>query len=703
MCKHELQEELKALERMLKQQRQEKEATKKQLLAYQRKFSFSQRKVKTLKNILKKLNNFARALIGYPLGRRNFRRLYSRAYKRKDAANQLKPYLYRLYELGFEEKTLQELRSMLQETTDRYLRRAIAWELALWYANQRTKEDYKQAYYYITIAENGEKVHEQKQKIALLKAEACVSLDHREAGRAIIQEMIKRTKHPDFYLAMANMSENIADRFQWINQALAIYQLRPITYQQKTADTSEVTYDDIRNLPTDQSIADGPLVSIILPAYNFEAGIQIAIESILEQTWKNIELIIVDDCSTDGTVEVVKQYMKKDHRIKLFSTGENSGPYVARNIALSAAKGEFVTVNDADDWSHAEKIAIQAKHLMAHREAIANTSEHARLTDDLIFHRRGTLSSYIFSNMSSLMFRREPVLEEVGYWDTVRFAADGEFKRRLFKTFGEEKIIDLPTGPLSLPRQSIHSLTGSSAFGYQGFLMGARKEYVESFENYHREAETLYYPFSQQKRLFPVPNPMKIKQEKKPSKNRYLDIMYAVDFHADGHVQASFAKEIKVNKQLQVKAGMMQLSCYNSSEIKKLNASYRNHIDGNHVEMVVYGEDISCELLIIKNIATLQDKQKYLPTIHPKMVIIIIDQLPVTKSGKSLYTFRDCAKNVRESFGKRGKWYALSTKIQQQLTERYAHDLRFIDLATDPWIDEKDSYEQRLNEWLIIE
>src|SRR5699024_5724082 len=213
---------------------------------------------------------------------------------------------------------------------------------------------------------------------------------------------------------------------------------------------------------------------IILPAYNSETGIRIAIESILTQTWKNIELLIVDDCSTDRTKEVIQSYMEDDSRIRLFSTPQNSGPYVARNIALQNATGEYVTVNP---------------------DVIANTSEHARLTEEWKLYRRGTPGTYIFPNMSSLMFRRKPVVEKLGYWDSVRFAADGEFKRRLLNVFGKQRVIDLSTGPLSLPRQSLSSLTGSSVFGYSGFFMGARKEYVESFTYFHQQSDTLYYGF----------------------------------------------------------------------------------------------------------------------------------------------------------------------------------------------------------------
>src|SRR5690625_5707723 len=102
--------------------------------------------------------------------------------------------------------------------------------------------------------------------------------------------------------------------------------------------------------------------------------------------------------------------MKKDSRIKLFSTERNSGPYVARNIGLTHATGEFVTVNDADDWSHAEKLEKQVNHLIDNPDVIANTSEHARLTEDLTLYRRGTPGRYIFPNMSSIMFRRKPVV-----------------------------------------------------------------------------------------------------------------------------------------------------------------------------------------------------------------------------------------------------------------------------------------------------
>src|SRR5699024_5796391 len=120
-------------------------------------------------------------------------------------------------------------------------------------------------------------------------------------------------------------------------------------------------------------------ISVILPAYNSEEGIHTAIQSILSQTWQNLELIIVDDCSTDDTLAVAQSYKTKDDRVRVLRTPTNSGPYIARNIALQAATGEFVTINDADDWSHAQKLQIQATHLLEHPEIMANTSEQARL------------------------------------------------------------------------------------------------------------------------------------------------------------------------------------------------------------------------------------------------------------------------------------------------------------------------------------
>src|SRR5699024_9365480 len=110
--------------------------------------------------------------------------------------------------------------------------------------------------------------------------------------------------------------------------------IQPITFNM---DENGATYEDLKTVPKQKRIEEGPKITVILPAYNFESGIKIAIESILTQTWQNIELLVVDDCSTDNTAKVIKDYQENDHRIKLFSTEKNSGPYVARNIALREA------------------------------------------------------------------------------------------------------------------------------------------------------------------------------------------------------------------------------------------------------------------------------------------------------------------------------------------------------------------------------
>ncbi|MUH01598.1 glycosyltransferase [Scytonema sp. UIC 10036] len=89
-------------------------------------------------------------------------------------------------------------------------------------------------------------------------------------------------------------------------------------------------------------------VSIIIPAYNTSRYIKRAIESALSQTEQNIEIIVVDDASTDNTVEVVNSF--SDPRIKLLVNESNQGPSYSRNRAIKEAKGEWVALLDSDDW-----------------------------------------------------------------------------------------------------------------------------------------------------------------------------------------------------------------------------------------------------------------------------------------------------------------------------------------------------------------
>ena len=98
-----------------------------------------------------------------------------------------------------------------------------------------------------------------------------------------------------------------------------------------------------------------PLVSIIMPVYNFEKYISEAIESVLSQSYQNWELLIVDDGSTDHSPEIIDRYTQKDVRIQSFHN-KNEGVSAARNFALSKISGELVTFIDSDDVYHPDRL-----------------------------------------------------------------------------------------------------------------------------------------------------------------------------------------------------------------------------------------------------------------------------------------------------------------------------------------------------------
>ena len=107
---------------------------------------------------------------------------------------------------------------------------------------------------------------------------------------------------------------------------------------------------------------ENSLVSIIMPSYNTAKYIGESIDSVIEQTYENWELIIVDDCSTDNTDEVVAQY--DDSRIIYLKNEKNSGAAVSRNKALRAAKGEWIAFLDSDDLWDTTKLEKQLKFML---------------------------------------------------------------------------------------------------------------------------------------------------------------------------------------------------------------------------------------------------------------------------------------------------------------------------------------------------
>jgi glycosyltransferase involved in cell wall biosynthesis len=122
-----------------------------------------------------------------------------------------------------------------------------------------------------------------------------------------------------------------------------------------------------------------PLISVIIPAHNNERTIEVAIRSILLQTWNNLEIIVVDDNSTDGTKTIVERLAKQDKRLFYYALpfndpervnkrGRNiNAGYSARNFGFDKSKGKYITFQDADDASFLNRIEVQFELLKKHK------------------------------------------------------------------------------------------------------------------------------------------------------------------------------------------------------------------------------------------------------------------------------------------------------------------------------------------------
>jgi glycosyltransferase involved in cell wall biosynthesis len=125
-----------------------------------------------------------------------------------------------------------------------------------------------------------------------------------------------------------------------------------------------------------------PLVSVIIPAYNRERTIAKAVKSVQLQTYTEWEAIIVDDCSTDGTVQIVKRMAKDDHRIRVIVHSSNRGAQAARNTGIKSAKGTWLSFLDSDDEWLPDSLVIRLQKALTDKVAVVHSGGYILTSDN---------------------------------------------------------------------------------------------------------------------------------------------------------------------------------------------------------------------------------------------------------------------------------------------------------------------------------
>lgn len=174
---------------------------------------------------------------------------------------------------------------------------------------------------------------------------------------------------------------------------------------------------------TEKLKTDRPLVSIIMPAYNMERYIHNAIASVVAQTMSQWELIVIDDCSTDSSLAIAKEWAQKDPRILALCNEVNSGVARTRNWGIELARGVYVAFMDSDDIWHPEKLRKQLERMQQQNAQISYCSyaiidaSGKRIRADYLVPETVTLLDQLKENaiqLSSLVVRAD-ALENVRF------------------------------------------------------------------------------------------------------------------------------------------------------------------------------------------------------------------------------------------------------------------------------------------------
>ncbi len=243
---------------------------------------------------------------------------------------------------------------------------------------------------------------------------------------------------------------------------------------------------------SNEELQDLPWVSIVLPTYNRAAEIKRSIQSILEQTYRRFELIIVDDGSMDDTEQVVQGF--RDKRIKYFRMSENGGQSKARNFGMKKARYDYIAFQDSDDMWHPDKLELQMQAFFSapqevgfvyckFRYDIEEVGQIILPEEKVPIERKNGMiyEQLLWENlvgMPALIIKKE-CLEKVGYLDeTLKALEDYDFALRLAQyyqaVFIDQILLETAYSPTGVSSNALQALLASCIL-----VQKHKKAYIE--------------------------------------------------------------------------------------------------------------------------------------------------------------------------------------------------------------------------------
>lgn len=571
---------------------------------------------------------------------------------------------------GFGSASVKELEAIIADETRPAGEIAeAAWALSRWYASTGEHERALNRLRRLSWP-----IAQYDCRKLFLEAETLLRLKRVNEAKELVDEAIGRLgEAPELCLSAANViaydpdlsqSEKDQLRLEWVNKPILSAGLMPLRLKDCRRSLS---LDNIVPQHASASREDGSVkVSVLMAAYNAESTVATAIESVLGQTWANLELIVVDDGSSDQTWQTIQQFATRDSRVIALRHGDNRGAYPARNTALAAARGEFLTVQDSDDWSHPQRLALQVESLLQ-SDQLLNSTDLIRVDAHLRvrFNRDGTV---IGENQSSLMTRRQFVLE-LGGWDQARIGADDEFYRRLLLKHRLEKNRIQPSIPLCFARVRDDSLTACPEIGVNTNQYGARREYLEAFQHWHQLEVTKDVPDLLKlplERPFPVPNICK------PGLVQpvVVDMLLVSDLSLSKTITSLNVSILRLANSLGFDCG-----CFHWPRLlnagARVNSNIRQLLHDRIAASVVAGETVTAALVIVSDQVILRHLPDRLPIIRTNQCLVLVND------GQSAYEIERALDNAYTAFGMSpvlaptsasARRFLLASGVQHELT-----------------------------------